>query len=413
MDTRQSPHTDTPPGSRPEHQYPFHRPSAVEVPPLYEELRAKCPVAHVGLPSGDEGYVVSRHEDVRTVLADPRFSRAATVEPGAPRLSASAPPMAGGLFTMDPPEHTRLRKLVSREFTARRVQNLRPRIQELTDALLDEMEQIAPPVDLNTALAFPLPVMVICELLGVPFEDRDRFRAWSDAFVSLTSHSAEEVMAQRTAMVTYLGELVQRKREEPAGDLMSALVSARDEEGSLSEQELITMGITLLVAGHETTVSMIGTCVLTLLRHPEHLAALRGHPERMEHAVEELLRINPIGDGGPLRVTLEDVEIAGTRIPKGSAVLAAICSANRDERRFTEGPTAEFDPFRPSAAAQLAFGHGPHFCLGAALARAELQIVLGTLVRRFPTLKLAEDASELRMTTGMMVHALDRVPVTW
>ncbi|WP_367045420.1 cytochrome P450 [Streptomyces sp. Je 1-332] len=413
MDTRQSPHTDGPAGSRPEHEYPFHRPSAVEVPPLYEELRAQCPVARVGLPSGDEGYVVSRHEDVRTVLADPRFSRAATVEPGAPRLSASAPPMAGGLFTMDPPEHTRLRKLVSREFTARRVQNLRPRIQELTDGLLDEMERTAPPVDLNTALAFPLPVMVICELLGVPFEDRDRFRAWSDAFVSLTSHSADEVMSQRMSMVTYLGELVQRKREEPAGDLMSALVSARDEEGSLSEQELITMGITLLVAGHETTVSMIGTCVLTLLRHPEQLAALREHPERMEHAVEELLRINPIGDGGPLRVTLEDVEIAGTRIPKGSAVLAAICSANRDERRFTEGPTAAFDPFRPSAVAQLAFGHGPHFCLGAALARAELQIVLGTLVRRFPTLKLAEDASELRMTTGMMVHALDRLPVTW
>ncbi|WP_434597736.1 cytochrome P450 [Streptomyces sp. A5-4] len=404
---------DTETRTAPPHQYPFHRPSAVEVPPVYEELRATCPVAHVGLPSGDEGYVVSRYEDVRTVLADPRFSRAATVAPGAPQLSKN-PPMAGGLFTMDPPEHTRLRKLVSREFTARRVQNLRPRIQEMTDGLLDAMEQLPTPVDLNTALAFPLPVMVICELLGVPYEDRDRFRGWSDAFVSLTSHSPEEVVAQRTSMVQYLGALAQRKRDEPADDLMSALVAARDEEGSLSEMELITMGITLLVAGHETTVSMIGTSVLTLLRHPEHLKALRERPEMVEHAVEELLRINPIGDGGPLRVTLEDVEIAGTTIPKGSAVLAAICSANRDERRFQEpGSADDFDPARPSATAQLAFGHGPHFCLGAALARAELQIVIGSLLRRFPKLALAEDVAKLEMTTGMMVHALNRLPVTW
>jgi nocardicin N-oxygenase len=396
----------------PEYTYPFHRPSAVEVPPVYEELRAKCPVAHVRLPSGDDGYVVSRYDDVRTVLSDLRFSRAATVEPGAPQLSKT-PPLAGGLFTMDPPEHTRLRKLVSREFTARRVHNLRPRIQELTDDLLDKMEKLSPPADLNTELAVPLPVMVICELLGVPFEDRDRFRAWSDAFVSLTSHTPEESLAQRKSMVEYLAALVQRKREEPTDDLLGALVSARDEQGSLSEHELITMGITLLVAGHETTVSMIGTCVLTLLRHPEHLDALRESPEKMEHAVEELLRMNPIGDGGPLRVTLEDVELGGTVIPKGSAVLAAICSANRDPEQFTDGPADEFDPARPSATSHVALGHGAHFCLGAALARAELQIVLSSLLRRFPRLRLAADVGDLRMSTGMMVHGLTKLPVTW
>ena len=392
--------------------YPFHRPSAVQMPPVYEELRQSCPVAHVKLPSGDEGYVVTRYDDVRTVLSDGRFSRAATTEPGAPQLS-STPPLAGGLFTMDPPEHTRLRKLVSREFTARRVQNLRPRIQELTDGLLDAMERQSPPVDLNTELAFPLPVMVICELLGVPFEDRDRFRGWSDAFVSLTSHTPEETAAQRSSMIEYLTALVQRKREEPTDDLVGALVSARDEDGKLSEHELITMIITLLVAGHETTVSMIGTCVLTLLRHPEHLAALREHPEHLDHAVEELLRINPIGDGGPLRITLEDVELGGRLIPKGSAVLAAICSANQDPDHFTEGATGTFDPARPSATGHMAFGHGPHFCIGSALARAELQIVIGSLLRRFPALRLAEDVSELRMTTGMMVHGLTRLPVTW
>jgi nocardicin N-oxygenase len=392
--------------------YPFHRPSAVQVPHIYEDLRAKCPVAKVRLPSGDEGYVVSRYEDVRVVLADPRFSRAATVEPGAPQLTTT-PPTPGSLFTMDPPEHTRLRRLVSREFTARRVQNLRPRIQQLTDELLDEMARQTGPVDLNTALAFPLPVMVICELLGVPFEDRDKFRTWSDAFVSLTSMPPEEMNAQRMEMFGYLGKLVQRKREEPGDDLMSALVHAHDEEGSLSEMELIIMGITLLVAGHETTVSMIGTCVLTLLRHPEHMAALRERPELLEHAVEELLRINPIGDGGPFRVTLEDVEIAGTVIPKNSGVIAATSSANRDAGRFTDGDPDAFDPARPSATGHLAFGHGAHFCVGAALARAELQVVIATLLDRFPKLALADEVGNLRMTTGMMVHGLQRLPVTW
>ncbi|MEU6799517.1 cytochrome P450 [Streptomyces neyagawaensis] len=412
MDTASVPPAGTGTDSETEYEYPFHRPSAVEVPPVYEELRAKCPVAKVRLPSGDEGYVVSRYDDARVVLADPRFSRAAMLDEGAPRLTA-APPMPGSLFTMDAPEHTRVRRLVSREFTARRVQNLRPRIQQMTDELLDEMEKLSPPVDLNPVFAFPLPVMVICELLGVPFEDRDRFRGWSDAFVSLTAHTAEEVMEQRMSMVQYLAQLVQRKREEPADDLMSALVAVHDDDGDrLSEHELITMGITLLVAGHETTVSMIGKCVLTLLRHPEHLAALRERPESIDQVVEELLRINPIGDGGPFRITLEDVEIAGTTIPKGSGVIAAVASANQDPERFGADSGA-FDPARSSASAHLALGHGAHFCLGAALARAELQIAVSSLIRRFPRLALADDVDNLSLTSGMMVHALSRMPVTW
>ncbi|MEV8361726.1 cytochrome P450 [Streptomyces niveus] len=397
---------------RPVLEYPFHRPSAVEVPPVYEELRGKCPVAHVRLPTGDEGYVVTRYDDVRTVLADARFSRAATISPDAPQLTPT-PPVPGSLFTTDAPEHTRLRRLVSREFTARRVQNMRPRIQELTDGLLDEMEKLDGPVDLNTALAFPLPVMVICELLGVPFEDRDRFREWSDAFVSITAHTPEEMAAQRQQMIGYLGELVKRKREEPTDDLMGALVVASDEEGSLNEYELIVMAATILVAGHETTVSMIGKIVLTLLRHPEQMAMLREHPEKLDHAIEELLRVNPIGDGGPLRITLEDVEVGGTLIPKGSAVLAAVCSANQDPDRFPGAQANEFDPERPEAVHHVAFGHGPHFCVGAALARAELQIVISSLLNRFPGLRLAEEAGSLELTTGMMVHGLKELPVTW
>jgi nocardicin N-oxygenase len=385
----------------------------VQVPPIYEELRKGCPVAHVRLPSGDEGYIASRYEDVKTVLADPRFSRAATVEPDAPKLT-SVPSVPGSLFTTDPPEHTRLRRLVSREFTARRVQNMQPRIQEITDQLLDAMAENGGPVDLNTAFAFPLPVTVICELLGVPFEDRDRFRSWSDAFVSLTSHTPEEMQEQRMAMVQYLVDLVASKREKPGEDLMSALVAARDEDGDrLSEQELVIMGITLLVAGHETTVSMIGMCVLTLLRHPEQLRRIQEDPALLDHAVEELLRINPIGDGGPLRITLEDVTLSGTLIPKGSAILGAVASANQDRKHFTESDPGQFDAFRPSATSHLAFGHGPHFCLGAALARAELRTAIGSLFRRFPDLRLAVDVDDLRMTSGMMVHGLQTLPVAW
>lgn len=392
--------------------YPFHRPSATEPPPVYHELRAQCPVAKVRFPSGDEGYLVSRYEDVYTVLADPRFSRAATVAPDAPKLTATQP-IPGSLFTMDPPEHTRLRRLVSREFTARRVQRMLPRIQELTDDLLDAMQAGPRPVDLNTALAFPLPVRVICELLGVPFADRDNFRRWSDAFVSLATHNLEDVERDRLSMFAYLRDLVAVKRENPGDDLLSALVHASDAEGSLDERELVIMAATLLIAGHETTVSMIGMCVLTLLRHPDQLQRLREHPEELEHAVEELLRINPIGDGGPVRVTLEDVDIAGTVIPKGSAVMGSVCSANRDEHQFGDGDPERFDARRPSADTHLAFGHGPHYCVGSALARAELRIVIGSLLKRFPTLRLAVDVDELHMAGGMMVHGVTSLPVTW
>jgi cytochrome P450 len=391
------------------HRYPFDRPSAVQVPPIYERLRVDEPVAKVSLPSGDEGYIVSRYEDAKFVLSDNRFSRAATTDPNAPKLTHITPP-PGSLFTLDPPEHTRLRTLVAGQFTTRRVRNLIPRIQQITDDLVDRMEQQGPPTDLNQALAFPMPITVICELLGVPFSDRDRFRKWSDAVVSLTTHTEEEMLAERMAMAAYMKELIDGKRVEPGDDLMSALITAHDEHGSLNEIELIIMAMTLLVAGHETTVSMIGACVLSVLRDDAHRELILNHPDRVNSLVEELLRINPIGDGGPLRITLTDVEVADTVIPKGSAVMAAICSANRDTAKFTDPETVLVG--RPDNQ-HLAFGYGVHHCLGAPLARAELNIALSTLFRRLPTLKLATDVDTLRMKSGMMVHGLEALPVTW
>lgn len=390
--------------------YPFHRPSAIELPPVYTKLREDEPVAQVILPSGDIGYIVSRYDDAKLVLSDPRFSRAAMVAEGAPKLTA-APMPPNSLFSTDPPQHSRLRKLVTAEFTAKRTRNLEPRIQELTDALLDEMAGYqGGPVDLNQVLAFPLPVQVICELLGVPFEDREKFRDWSNAIVSLTTHTAEEMMQQRLEMAGYIYELVGRRRENPGDDLLSALIQAHDEKDALDQAELVVMAMTILVAGHETTVSMIGACVLTVLRHPEYLARAVADPDAVGAMVPELLRVNPIGDGGPMRITTEDVEIAGTVIPAGSAVLAAVCSANRDPRVFEK--SEEFYPDRDTNP-HLAFGHGIHFCLGASLAIAELRITVSSLFRRFPTLRLATDIDNLAMKQGMLVHGLKELPVAW
>jgi nocardicin N-oxygenase len=345
------------------------------------------------------------------VLGDPRFSRAATVRPGAPRLTA-VPFEQNGLFTMDPPEHTRLRALAAAAFTPRRVRDLTPRIAEITGELLDTLAKGPGPADLANTFAVELPTAVICELLGVPFEDRDRFRVWSDAILSLTSFTPEQMAGHRAALAGYLAALIRAKREKPGDDLLSALVRARDEHGALSEQELVLLAATLLVAGHETTVGLIGTAVFTLLRAPGGLAALPTDPAGLDAAVEELLRVNPIGDGGPLRVTLEEVELAGTVIPANSAVIAAICSASRDETAYRGPDPDAYVPGRPGPA-HLAFGHGPHYCLGAPLARAELRVALSELARRFPGMRLAVEPGEVRMRTGLIVNRLEELPVTW
>lgn len=389
--------------------YPFHRETAVDIPAVYEELRAQCPVRAVTLPSGDPGYVVTRYEDVKVALSDERFSRAAMLDEGAPKLTSVTFP-AGTLFSTDPPEHTRIRRHVAAAFTNRRVAELRPRIQEITDGLLDAMEETGSPVDLSEALAFPMPIQVICELLGVPFADREKFRTWSDAVVSLTAMSEEEMNRNRMELAGYFMELIGRKREEPQDDLISAILHESSEEESLSEIELVMLAMTVLIAGHETTVSMIGSLVLNVLRSDDLREQILSQPERTLSLVDELLRVNPIGDGGPFRVTVEDVELGGVRIPAGSGVIAAIASANQDEARFPDAMTVV--PER-GGKGHLAFGHGIHFCLGANLARAELEIALNSVFARFPGLRLDGEVGDLRMRGGMLVHGLERLPVAW
>lgn len=392
--------------------YPFARPSALDPSPEYAELRSRCPVARVTMPSGDPAYLVVGYDDVRTVLSDPRFSREATMRDDAPRLSA-APQRFKSLLNMDPPEHARVRKLISREFTTRRVAALRPRIQEHTDALLDAMEESGPPTDLVSALSFPLPVSVICELLGVPFEDRKLFIGWSAAFLSTTALPAMEVLAAQAALRDYMTALVAGKRERPGDDLLSALITVRDEDdGRLGEEELIFLGVSLLVTGHETTANQISNSVFALLaRHPDgKLRAELQDPESIERAVEELLRVYPPGDEAMLRITLEDVPLGGTLIPAGAAVLPSIGSANRDGVQFPDPGKMDTDR---GANPHLTFGHGTHYCLGSGLARAELQIALSSLLLRFPDLRMADPAQEISRPTGRLVHGVTSLAVAW
>jgi cytochrome P450 len=392
--------------------YPFARPAPLDPSPEYAELRGRCPVARVTMPSGDPAYLVVGYEDVRTVLSDPRFSREATTRPGTPRISA-APQQFKSLLNLDPPEHNRVRKLVSREFTARRVAALRPRIQEHTDALLDEMAQAGPPADLVSALSFPLPVAVICELLGVPFEDRKLFIGWSAAFLSQTSLPAMEILAAQAALRDYMTALVADKRRRPGDDLLSALIAVRDEDdGRLDEEELIFLGVALLVTGHETTANQISNNVYALVtRHAtDGTRALIQDPESVERTVEELLRVYPPGDEAMLRITLDDVVLHGTLIPAGAAVLPSIGSANRDGAQF---PDADKMETGRGANPHLTFGHGTHYCIGSGLARAELQIVLSSLLRRFPDLRLADPAQEISRPTGRLVHGVTSLALAW
>jgi cytochrome P450 len=389
------------------HAYPFDRAVPTAIPPLYEELRESDRVARITMATGDPGFLVTRYEDVRLVLSDPRFSVQQN-RPGAPRLTEMA---FESVMTTDPPVHTRLRKLLSRNFTARRVERMRPRLQEIVDGLLDDMEAAGPPADIVESLAVPFPITVICELLGVPMHDVTRFRGWADIMVSLTGYSMEDWTAARDALQDYLDELVVLKRKDPGDDLLSALVASAQDSEDLTEHDVRSLALILLLAGYEPASNQLGSSVLTLLRFPDRLDQLRADPDLLPSAVEELMRYAPAGDGALFRITMDEVTIGGTRIPANSAVLASTQAANWDPRRFEDPTGLQLD--RPDNQ-HTALGHGIHFCLGAALARVELQVAIGSLLRRFPGLALATDVRELRWSSpGSMLSGFSEIPVTW
>lgn len=379
----------------------------------YDALTAAGPVHRVRFPSGTEGWLVTGYDAARWVLSDPRFIKGGPGNgPYQDRLPAHVVAATDHhLLNFDPPDHTRLRRLLTAAFTRRRSEQLAPRIQELTDSLLDGLERRLAeggPVDLIAEFAYPLPIAVICELLGIPESDRGDFRAWTAPLVNMTMYGFEVYAQAATAMVDYVHELLAHKRAEPGDDLLSALIAVRDEGDRLSEDELTSTVFLLLLAGHETTVNLIANGVRALLMHPDQLAALRAAPERTAAAVEELLRYD-----GPLQaalptMTAEPAQIEGVQVAAGEVVVVSLLAANRDPKRL---PGADqLDLTRPETP-HLAFGHGIHRCVGAPLAQVEGRIALGSLIRRFDRLELAVPATNLVRAPGLLMNALITLPV--
>ncbi|MER7079139.1 Cytochrome P450 [Saccharopolyspora kobensis] len=372
-------------------------------------LRDEQPISRV-LLSGEPVWLVTRYAEVNAVLVDTRFSLARAADPDVPKIGTfELPP--GLILTADPPEHTRLRRLVAKVFTVRRIEQLRPRVQEVTDRLLDELAGMTPPVDLIEHFTAALPIEIICEMLGVPGADRPSFQDWAERILTVSGLPVEEVRGGWAELSGYIAELVDEKRRSPTDDLLSLLIAARDEGDRLSEEELVLFGLALLNAGHETTKNQLANSVAVLLTElPDQWRKLVEHPEVVGPVVDELLRhvALPAYEVTLPRVATAAVELGGVTIAEGDTVLISLSSANRDAAAF-DSPD-EFDPARvPNR--HLAFGNGVHRCLGAQLAKIELETGLGELTRRFPRLRLAD--TELHWKTGGFIRALHELRVEW
>ncbi|GAA2714684.1 cytochrome P450 [Actinoplanes palleronii] len=394
--------------------YPFAHPAALEPSPEWERLRDECPVSRVRMVSGDEALLLTRYADVRELLADPRFTHSLTA-PDAAKVSTADD---GGVFSSENsamtagPDHPRWRRMMNKSFTVKRVTAMRPRIEEIAHQLIDDMLAGGQPGDLQSALGFPLPVFVICELLGVDPGYRDKFSHWSDAMLNLTKYDQDELTTAAAEFQAFMVQHVQDKRSKPGDDLLSELAAVVDsQDGRLSEEELVITAQGLLVAGHETTANMIGKMVSMLLAdRPRRWERLLDDRGLINSAVEESLRFDANPGFGLPRYISEDIEVAGCPIAAGTTVVVSMASGNRDERAYPEAGEMLIDRV-PNP--HLAFGVGPHSCLGQALARTELQVVLAVLLDRLPTLELAVPAGELRRRDGLIVGGLEEVPVRW
>ncbi|MDY7231194.1 cytochrome P450 [Hyalangium rubrum] len=361
------------------------------------------------MPFGGEAWLLTGYAEIKQFLADPRFSSLEATEPDTARVTP-LPLRPGNLLTMDPPDHTRIRRVVAKGFTMRRVDLLRDRIRDVVDAQLDLLVAQGPPADLVASLAVPLPVVMISELFGIPYSDRERFRRYSDVFVATTAYDAAEIDRSRTALEEYFQELMEQRRSSPTEDLVSALLEAMDTE-RLTPLEAARTGIGILMAGHETSLSMISNSCFLLLSQREHYARLVAEPSLLPTAVEELLRYIPLRSTGSFpRRAKEDVELAGVRIRKGDTVIFQRASGDRDERVFTCPEKIDLAR-RPNP--HLGFGHGAHHCLGASLARVELSLAIEGLINRFPDLRLAVPSDEVPWKPGLIARCPARIEVTW
>lgn len=388
--------------------FPMPREHPLDPPPRYRELTAERPVVQVRTPRGDLAWLITRHEDVRSVLTDRRFSSDPRT-PGFPTyLTGDLEPLPGFFMQYDEPDHGRLRRTVSREFLINRMEAMRPRMREILDGLLDELIRQGDSAELIGQLALPMAATVICELLGVPVQDTTLVQTSTDTVLDRSSTPAE-VMRAATTLSGYFDQLVTAKEQQPSQDLLGRLIAAATDDG-LTHDELIGMATLLLLGGYDTMVQMIGLGVLTLLEHPDQLDSLKADPALLPGAVDELLRVLTVNHAGLPRAAVAEVTVGGQVIRANEGVLVMLNAANRDAAVF-DNPD-EFDIHRQTQQ-HLAFGHGLHKCVGVTLARIELQTVFAGLFERLPTLRIAKPIESLVFRHEMVLYGVRELPVTW
>ena len=362
---------------------------------------------------------MTRYRDVRTTLTDPRFTRTGIFGAGDSEIIETSNVMSEerSILNVDDADHQRLRRLVQRAFTPRHIATWRPWVASVIDDLVDALISAGPPADLVPAFTMALPMRVICRLIGVPAADQLRLREWGDRAMSLSAYPAEEVRAAMAEFAGYVTELVAARRAEPGDDLLTSLITARDTgDDALTDDELVSLVRDLIIGGHETTMTALGNSLIALLDNDRELwRQLTERPERAATAVEELLRYVPLGEGiteaGLLRRATENVELGGVTLPAGAIVAAGLMCANRDPASYPEPD--DLDITRPPATPILTFGAGPHYCLGAWLARLELELSLRQLATSLPSLRLDLDVGHLAFTAGLMTRGPASLPVTW
>jgi cytochrome P450 len=388
---------------------PTTRTCPFDPPEDYRRLREDQPVSRLAMPDGSAGWLVTRYEDVRAVMSDPRFSSdpaniTSPMHVVAPEDHFEVPP--GMFISQDPPDHTRYRRLLTGQFTVRRMRALEPWIEQIVTEHLDAMEHAGTSADLVSDFALPIPSLVICQLLGVPYGERTEFQQQSSTLLQVDL-PLEEVRAAADAIREYVLGLVKAKRAEPGNDMLSGLIAT---DATLTDEEISEMGVLLLIAGHETTANMLGLGTFLLLQHPDQIALIREDPTVVTTAVEELLRYLSVVQFGTIRGAIADVEIGGHLIRAGETVVASLAAANRDPERFDQPEV--FDVTRHQST-HVAFGHGVHQCLGQQLARVEMRIAFRELFRRLPGLRLATTPDRIRMRHNAVVYGVHALPVTW
>ncbi|TBO60539.1 cytochrome P450 [Streptomyces kasugaensis] len=372
----------------------------------------EAPIARIRMPHGEgEAWLVTRYEDVRFVTTDRRFSRAAGIGRDLPRMTPAPIAQVEAINLMDPPEHNRLRRLVAMGFTNRQVERQRSTTQRVVDGFLDEMTEHGAPADLVQFLSSRLPLRTISELLDIPADDRAQLRSWAIAMMAVGVPDRDAANAAKKGLREYFSELTAQRRRDPGDDLLSGLATARDGDELLDEKELAVLGMVLLVTGHDTTTYQLSNITHTLLTHPEQLAKLRNEPDLLPRALEELLRFIPFRQGvGIARVATEDVDIDGVPIRAGDVVHVSYLAANRDPQMYERPNELDLERGTPN---HMAFGYGTHHCLGSHLARMELQVAIGTLLNRFPDLRLAVPEDEIDWNTGSIWRYPTALPVAW